>query len=155
MKVVVVGDVVVEVSARIETSFTALSQDCLQYAPVQFAVGGSAANFALAAAQHDCEVVLAGAIGTDALGEVVLSTLERAGSAARYLGIPTSRPESGSTSGTASRTDLMARGCWSSLSRPHWTVTARTRPTGSSRIWQRRTSWSSTATRSGGSHDAR
>jgi len=79
VKAVVAGDVFLEVAGRLPTAFTSLQADQLVSGDVAAVVGGSAANFALAAIALFDEVVAAAAVGGDLVGEMVRLQLERCG----------------------------------------------------------------------------
>jgi sugar/nucleoside kinase (ribokinase family) len=71
--VTVLGDIFVEVSSRIRgMSFENLQRDRLCYDAIHIDAGGTAMNFALAAAGHFGRVNLLGRVGNDAFGESIL-----------------------------------------------------------------------------------
>lgn len=69
--VVVLGDINLEISSTTDTAFASLTSDRLCYQPVRLAPGGTAVNFALAAAGLFDSVTLLGAVGDDLAGEQV------------------------------------------------------------------------------------
>ena len=74
--VTVIGDLLLELSTRIEgATFAALQRDALCYAPIRTSVGGTGANFALAAVDHFAAVNILGRVGEDAFGGVILKAL--------------------------------------------------------------------------------
>lgn len=79
MRAVVVGDLVVEVDGTVPYAFTDLTEDQLTYAPLRFDVGGTASNFSRAAVELFDEVTVVGCVGADAMGDVVIDQLTRAG----------------------------------------------------------------------------
>ncbi|WP_433126374.1 PfkB family carbohydrate kinase [Micromonospora sp. CA-240977] len=83
MKAVVAGDVLFEVNGHLRATFPSLLTDRLFYGDVAAVVGGSAANFALAATALFDEVVAVAAVGGDAVGEVIRAQLEHRGVRAR------------------------------------------------------------------------
>lgn len=79
MKAVVAGDVLLEVSGRVPVAFDDLESDLLCYGAVNAQIGGSAANFALAAVPLFDEVVVVAAIGDDPVGRLLSSWLQEQG----------------------------------------------------------------------------
>lgn len=75
MKLVVLGDVFLELSTVVSAAFTELSDDLLTHGNVAVAVGGSAANLAIAATEHFADVCLAGCVGDDDLGDLLSGRL--------------------------------------------------------------------------------
>ncbi|MBS2963340.1 hypothetical protein KGA66_09810 [Actinocrinis puniceicyclus] len=86
--VTVLGDVNVEITGRIGERFADIHRNRLVYAPLGLAIGGTAANFALAAGGAFTKVRLLGAIGEDRLGELVERELREAGVDARLQRAP-------------------------------------------------------------------
>jgi len=76
MKVVVSGDLLLEVSGHAPVTFDRVNTDLLRYAAVDVQIGGSAANFALAAASLFDEVLVAAAVGDDSVGRFLQAGLE-------------------------------------------------------------------------------
>jgi sugar/nucleoside kinase (ribokinase family) len=75
MILTLIGDLNVEFSTTLETSFSSLIQDCLTYRDINTSVGGSAANLAFAAKRFFSTVNVIGRVGTDALGEHIRQRL--------------------------------------------------------------------------------
>jgi sugar/nucleoside kinase (ribokinase family) len=72
--VTVMGDLFVEFSVRVEgVTFQSLERDALYYGPIRMVAGGTAMNFALAAADHFRVVNILGRVGRDALGGTLLN----------------------------------------------------------------------------------
>ena len=79
MHVVVLGDVMVELSCQVPYRFRDIAEDVLTYAPVTSVVGGTGANFAMAATRWFDEVTLGGCVGKDVFGGFAIDQLEAAG----------------------------------------------------------------------------
>lgn len=78
--VTVLGDLNVELSARLDgLAFAEVRQDTLAYCPVEISVGGTAANFALAASEYFGAVHVIGKLGEDELSRMVVERLEAKG----------------------------------------------------------------------------
>jgi sugar/nucleoside kinase (ribokinase family) len=71
MILTLMGDLNVEFSTTLETTFSALDRDCLTYRAIKTSVGGTAANLAVAAKKFFSEVNVIGRLGEDALGEQI------------------------------------------------------------------------------------
>lgn len=69
MILTLIGDLNVEFSTTLETTFSSLDQDCLTYRDITASVGGSAANLAVAAKRFFSTVNVIGRVGADVLGE--------------------------------------------------------------------------------------
>jgi sugar/nucleoside kinase (ribokinase family) len=81
--VTVLGDVNVELEAELtQLEFRSITRDTLSYAQMGVTVGGTAANFALAAIAHFDRVRVVGRVGTDAFAAVIRDALRGAGVAA-------------------------------------------------------------------------
>jgi len=79
MILTLMGDLNVEYSTTLETSFLSLDRDCLAYRDVTSSVGGSAANLALAARKLFSTVNVIGRVGADILGEHIARRFADAG----------------------------------------------------------------------------
>ena len=88
MKVLVLGDVLVELSCRLPFRLRDVGADRLTSVGVDIALGGSAANFAFAAARRFDEVTLGGRVGDDAFGAYAVGELEAAGVRCRVRRTP-------------------------------------------------------------------
>jgi sugar/nucleoside kinase (ribokinase family) len=69
MILTLMGDLNVEFSATLESSFSTLRRDCLTYRGITTSVGGTAANLAFAAKRFFAKVNVIGRVGEDALGQ--------------------------------------------------------------------------------------
>ncbi|MGW7041149.1 carbohydrate kinase family protein [Streptomyces avermitilis] len=78
-RVTVLGDVNLEVTGIINPRFNSLTGSCLISAPLKVHVGGTAANFAIAARAYFRSVRLVGAVGTDEQGSWAEATLRSCG----------------------------------------------------------------------------
>ncbi len=77
--VIAIGEVNLDISFVIEEPFTALTADRTIYAPVQYSVGGTSGNFALAAINHFAHVKVLTRLGDDAIARYLIERLNLAG----------------------------------------------------------------------------
>jgi sugar/nucleoside kinase (ribokinase family) len=78
--VTVIGDLNVELRCQLaSTMFAELRNDSLFYEQIVVEVGGTAANFAMAARDHFSEVHLIGKVGADSFGELIQEQLAAEG----------------------------------------------------------------------------
>ncbi|WP_329391662.1 carbohydrate kinase family protein [Streptomyces sp. NBC_01716] len=87
-RITVLGDVNLEVTGVIAPRFGALTGDHLTSAPLKVHVGGTAANFAIAARAHFRRVRLVGVVGTDEQGSWAESALRSCGVDTRLFRSP-------------------------------------------------------------------
>jgi sugar/nucleoside kinase (ribokinase family) len=76
--ITVIGDLAMDVTARVPIAFGDITRDTMCPAAVTVAVGGSAANFAVAAAGLFVKVHLITAVGMDSAGEWLIHAIEGA-----------------------------------------------------------------------------